>query len=407
MHVSKETELYMEFFTTKYTTNYNLDVNNDKFKSVIKMLYHDVIKGYTWAESNFDELQVQLKKIDIISQIPQPDGFGSKYFSSEARKHILNNSQFTVSYKFQIEKRTIEVVFITPDDVSNQTTRFDCYLKKIMSWIYIANHYSSVTCGTNMKLYIYLTKLKKELPNNRWDTIGEVHVNSGLSDICKRNSEIIIYREEEWFKVFVHETFHNYGLDFSIMNVDNHTSLLDNSFNVNSDFAMYETYTEFWARMMNIVYCSYELDSSNSFNNFYMYFQILLYYERIYSLYQCIKVLHFMNLTYNEIIFKKYREKGKQLYRENTNVFSYYVGVAILMINPIAFVQHCVSKNMNIFRFKKTDAALKEFYDYFVSESKSRDTIKVFHGMNTLIKETPKNMLYSCRMTISDVDSCS
>lgn len=407
MQVSKETESYMEFFTNNYTTNYNLDVNNDTFKTCIKSLYHNIIKGYTWADSNFDELQVQIKKIDIISQIPQPEGFGSKYFSSEARKYILNNSQFTVSYKFTIGKRTVNVVFITPNDVSDKTNLFDCYLKKIMSWIYIANHHSSVTCGTNMKLYIYLTKLKKMLPTNRWDTIGELHVNSGLSDICRRNSEIIIYREEEWFKVFVHETFHNYGLDFSIMNIDNYTSLLESNFNVVSDFAMYETYTEFWARMMNVMYCSYELDSSRSFNNFYMYYQILLYYERIYSLYQCTKILHYMNLTYNEIIFKKYRDRGKQLYKEGTNVFSYYVGVAILMIDPIKFTTRCCEKNINVFRFKKTDNALEEFYKYFVAESKNRDTIKIFHGMNNLVKNTPKDFLYSCRMTICDVDSCS
>ena len=30
-------------------------------------------------------------------------------------------------------------------------------------------------------------------------------------------SEIIIFRNEEWFKVFVHETFHLFGVDFSNM----------------------------------------------------------------------------------------------------------------------------------------------------------------------------------------------
>lgn len=114
-----------------------------------------------------------------------------------------------------------------------------------------------------------------------------------------------------------------------------------------------------------------------------------------------------MNLTYNEIIFKKYRDRGKQLYKEGTNVFSYYVGVAILMIDPIKFTTRCCEKNINVFRFKKTDNALEEFYKYFVAESKNRDTIKIFHGMNNLVKNTPKDFLYSCRMTICDVDSCS
>ena len=41
------------------------------------------------------------------------------------------------------------------------------------------------------------------------------HVNSGYTYTCKENNEIVIYREEEWLKVLIHESFHAYGLDFS------------------------------------------------------------------------------------------------------------------------------------------------------------------------------------------------
>ena len=111
-----------------------------------------------------------------------------------------------------------------------------------------------------------------------------------------------------------------------------------------------------------------------------------------------------MNLSYDKIIAKKYRNITKELYKEDTNVFAYYIGVAILMINPIKFVSYCLKNNINLFRFKKTSSSVLDFYSYFINESTNAKTIEYFHEMNKIIKKTPKKLLYSCRMTISEVD---
>ena len=49
------------------------------------------------------------------------------------------------------------------------------------------------------------------------NVLEPININGGVSNVCVKNSlsEIVIFRREEWFKVLIHETFHNYGLDFS------------------------------------------------------------------------------------------------------------------------------------------------------------------------------------------------
>ena len=151
--LSKEFETYVNFLNN-YNESYNLNLNNDIFKSCIKSLYNDLITSYEWVELNFDELKVNVESIDIVSQIPKPDLFNSKYIPIEVKSDILNQSQFMISYYFSIGKRKVNVVFVTSNDIRNKYHIFDNYFKKIMSWIYIANNYSSINCGTNLNIYI-------------------------------------------------------------------------------------------------------------------------------------------------------------------------------------------------------------------------------------------------------------
>ena len=39
-------------------------------------------------------------------------------------------------------------------------------------------------------------------------------VNTGLTRRCATDNEVVIYRQEEWFKVLIHELIHGFGLDF-------------------------------------------------------------------------------------------------------------------------------------------------------------------------------------------------
>ena len=61
---------------------------------------------------------------------------------------------------------------------------------------------------------MYLTPHKKKLPK-QYNLIDREHANTAFTTSCQTETEICIFREEEWFKTFIHETFHNMGMDFT------------------------------------------------------------------------------------------------------------------------------------------------------------------------------------------------
>lgn len=67
--------------------------------------------------------------------------------------------------------------------------------------------------GISQHLYLFNT-VQKELPENKSEVIGPVNANTGYTYRCEKNNEIVIYRQEEWFKVLMHETMHTFGNDF-------------------------------------------------------------------------------------------------------------------------------------------------------------------------------------------------
>lgn len=400
MQLTSDAHKYMIFFIKNYSKQDNIDYDNKHFKNVIKTLFNDMISASMWADNTFDESKIVINKIDIISQIPRPDGFNSRWIDSEIKEHIFNNSIYKLGYKFKLNKRIINITFILENNIDDKT--YHRYIKDIMTWISVADKYSCNNCGKELNLYLYMTSIKKHLPKNRWDTISSMEVNSGLSDMCRRESEIIIFREEEWFKLLIHETFHNYGLDFSVMNINKLTNIMKQHFHVESEFLMFETYTEFWARLMNVMFCTFKIEDNRTFEDFYMFFQVLYYYERLFTILQSCKILSFMNLTFDMLTNPKDKTLTMQLYKESTNVFPYYIGLSILMIDPISFVNWCGEKNINIFRFQKTDETLTDFGHYIVDESNKLTTVKTYEKMCKLVSKLPDDMKTTTKMTICE-----
>ena len=109
-----------------------------------------------------------------------------------------------------------------------------------------------------------------------------------------------------------------------------------------------------------------------------------------------------MNLTFDMITSKKDRDLSLQLYKESTNVFPYYIGVSLLMIDPIKFVNWSNDNNINIFRFQKTDEKLISFGNYVVEESKDEDNKKIYNKMFKLIPKLKDSLKMSTRMTMCE-----
>ena len=144
-----------------------------------------------------------------------------------------------------------------------------------------------------------------------------------------------------------------------------------------------ETYSEIWARIMNVAFQTYfknppSLESKTA-KQFKKNFEFYLQLESVFSLYQCIKVLDFMGVNYQLLIADSDHSKKmiSSFYRENTNVFAYYVLTSVLLNNHDAFLSWCVKHNgsgLNMFRVKTTQSEFIELIEiliYFIKPARS------------------------------------
>ena len=166
---------------------------------------------------------LKLSKIKIPSQIPRSELLESKYISHSVKKYITDHATIDLVYKFTINNKDYTIHFILLDEKEMvNPEKYDLYVERIMLWLHMSQSYVTGKCADkSFTVYLYLTPFEKFLPECSITVIGPDNINSGIAYACPENGEIVIYRQEEWFKVFIHESFHALGLDFSNMNQEN------------------------------------------------------------------------------------------------------------------------------------------------------------------------------------------
>jgi hypothetical protein len=240
------------------------------------------------------------------------------------------------------------------------------------------------------------------------DILEPIHVNTAYTTSCPltkhqqtKPAEIIIYRQEEWFKVFIHESFHLFGLDFSAYASNYLTKCILQLFPVKSEVNAYEAYTEFWAEIIHSICISFFITTEK--RDFLSTAIYLIETEKKYSFYQMTKVLHHMNVKYSDIYIKSSN------FKENTNVLSYYILKTILLSKWKLFIRWCKENNLNILCFSRT--AEKQLYlcKYIKTHYQSINFHKQLEEANILYQKIKKEknhgrdfLLNNLRMTICD-----
>jgi hypothetical protein len=210
----------------------------------------------------------------------------------------------------------------------------------------------------------------------------------------------VIFRREEWFKVFLHETIHNLGLDFSAMDITSSYRLIQDMFAVDANVEIYEAYAETWARMMNVFFISflYSVDKEQ----FVVNARRFMTFEAAHCTLQTVKVLDFMGLRYDQFLTRD--PLVKTAYREHTNVLAYFVITMILINNYSVFLKWCFSNNGgSLMQFKRTQPNVKEFIRLIGSLRGS--VSKRVHCMEDVFHET-KNKTFlqkNLRMTVLEL----
>jgi hypothetical protein len=416
MKLSRKSGQLMLFFSdNNYITFLN---HSSKTTSIFKELYGDILDAYNFLlflkEKREIYYNLKIKKIVTASQITKPSNFNSNSFPDLVRKYIDETTMCELCYTFSLFERDIKIYFFTEeDDIELKLDIYNKHVDNIVLWLYILNQYASKRCSVTLSIYFYFTSLEKHLPNSNIVELDEINVNTAFTTTCPKDSEIVVFRKEEWFKVFIHETFHNFGLDFSDMNNDSiHKCILD-IFNVNSEVNLYESYTEFWAEIMNALCCSFlALKDKSDYDEFLSHIYFFLNYERVYSFFQLVKTLNFMGLQYSDLYSKTERSKllRENLYKEKTNVLSYYVIKAILMNNYPSFLSWCKTNNLSLLPFKKTISNQQEYCNFIQKNYKTKTMLGNIYDTQTFLnrigkkknKQNMKYLLSNLRMSICE-----
>lgn len=324
--------------------------NNENMNSFITHVVSHITNTKNTYKNNIR--QTLLPQNMTKDQIPK----GKMYniMPNEAKQCIESGNTYGKQFHFTIEHQTIELVILyifsdddNVDSVSETKLNafFDDCVYKIFTWLSFAYKQKHNECSQTLNIYLYLTDLFKILPENNDIAIDWIHANTAFTTSCSPSTEINIFRDEEWFKVFIHESFHCLGFDFSHsheLSSQSKFMILD-IFHVESNVNLFETWCEMWGELFNIIiYVANDIPHKSNdviIEKIKYYFK----YEQIFSVFQCIKVLHHQNLSYKDIITKS----GKVLYKENTNVLSYYIIKSIFMFHIVDFFNFTVNNNQS------------------------------------------------------------
>jgi hypothetical protein len=372
-------------------------------------------------KSLFKEIQIAYTNIPFVSGllennkvITRPKLLSEYFITKEIKSFIENGGKHQIKFTHTIMNREITIYFMLfSEDELAHLEKYQKYAEYMFMWLSICIKYSSKSCAQTLKIYVYHTPFEKTLPNKRTIIIGTENVNSAYSNVCSLNGEIVIFRKEEWFKVFIHETMHAYGFDFSSYPTEALNNIVQFAFPLDIEFKVSEAYAETWARIINCAFTSFmslKSKENSSMSDFLLYMDFSLQIEKYFSLQQSIKILDFMGLTYEDLYSGN--EKSvilrSTMYRENSNIFSYYILTSLFLNDFQGFMTWCKYNTVynaehrkikyNCYCIQFNPSSLREFGDYIADIYDSQDYLHNLSCIKKYMKH--KTGKISSRMSI-------
>lgn len=289
------------------------------------------------SESYLSVKKTSLTKSDI-STLQKTNMYS--YIPEKIRHEFESSHQFGVKCETTLKRgRKVVIYLAIPKD---EDFNIDVSLKNMIAWLNFVSEVASSKCSQTLNIYLLLTNAKKRSPEVDTEPIDTIHANTAFTTYCLPLNDIYVFRREEWFKVFMHETFHCFGLDFSSSVGDDSNRRIISLFKAvdpNTDIRLYETFCELWAEVFYLMFCLF-MDTRGKCSHFSSskYFAALQK-ERRFSIYQSNKILKRAGYNYKTIFIQPLVNKPK--YREKTQAFSYYVIKSLMMWNLDRFVKWC------------------------------------------------------------------
>jgi len=325
------------------------------------------------------------------------DAAKHRYIPYKIYCYIREKSEYCIRFQHTVRGRLFTLYFITfPEShvslcnklsaasflCKSEIAVYQLYAYKVFIWLSMVSQMSDVECSEKLDIYFYMTPFKKTRPSVSVDgdhdrdaaILSAIHVNTGLTRNCERHGEVVVYRAEEWFKVFIHESIHNFNIDFIDSDLRDANERLRRSFCIpHGDVLLFEAYTEAWARIINTMIETYFSGNEINRANFIRVVREKLTKNSFFHLYQLVKSLDVMDLKYSQItvLTRENMSVCRKRYAEDTNVYAYYIFGGILSAFALPFICWCCDHNTSsVIRFKQTNKNLSEFTDLICDASR-------------------------------------
>lgn len=418
MNYSKQIEGFLEYFIDNYDLFKGKKSKNRRAQvnSIYEKIYKELIKSEKEINLSKQKMTHDLTYISIPKeQVPMSTLLESNFVDLSIKKFIKEDGIFYITYKFRMHKKSACIYFVFYDEEDlGDLDQYNSIVFYMLMMLNICSKMSSITCSKTLNIYIYLTPFLKELPINYDYSLEKKNCNSGVTTTCSADNEICIFRKEEFFKVFLHEIFHTYGLDFSTLPVKDYQEKIKKIFPIPITFKLYESYSEFWATIFNNAFLSFSTLKTNGIKKnkqieFNRYMELTNNLERMFSLYQINKILQFFNIEYDN--FYKNNELSNYIrnhvYREKTNAFVYYIIKGVLMYHYDEFLIWCDDRNITYYKFDKYQGNVNLFIDFISTIYCSDRFLLDLKKMEKLVnnKKTPEldNLDTTLRMTLLEI----
>ena len=311
---------------------------NGRARSVLLGLHRRIRRAYERAKEMVKGAVPGVRRTTLAAHRGKSPSGTSRFMPGNIGGYIQSNQLYqllyTCTWGARRDLRTARLRFAVYEQLELvDRTRFDDMAVRALSWLLVCSEIGPRACSTDLDVYFLRAPFCRQLPTSGATVLGPFQVNGGYATACAQAGEVVVYRVEEWFKVFVHETFHAFGLDAGAGSPDL-MQLSRRILPVEASHDVREAYTETWARVINVIYCAGRKEKT-----FLKMCLPLLALERMFSVIQLGKVLRHMGTNIQCI----QSEDAQRVcgYRENTNVLSYYVLGGALMHDLGSFLSWC------------------------------------------------------------------
>lgn len=376
----------ISFFSSELDSDPKL-VPTGVLKPLTKQLYQEFYNHFKSVEATMS--------IPPITSKPYSVSIKGLYDHINPALRVIVDDQMKLTYECNVyitKDITIKIsIKNDPEEVNN----IHKYFSMIILWLNIVTKYSSNSCSsTTLIIHIMLSDIKKLLPSNECTDncyVKNTSVNTGYSMSCRH---IVIYRKEEWFKVFIHETIHNFNLDFSPYPYEKEDQIkaIFGITNTRLVVKLFEAYTESWARMIHAMLVAY--DTTTTEDDYIDKTHRNIQLEQINAYFQTAKLMKYTGL--DRTLDKTMTNFGD--YTEDTANLSYYFIVSMLYNDLQDYIAWCHSHNKNTLQFDNdhTSNQQEQFISFIKTAKEKPDYYnRIKYYLDKYFKSSTYNYLYT------------